>query len=55
MESSSKPSQVATQVVRWLLEEMKSGEFRYAERLPPETKLAEKLGVSRTAVRSDSS
>ncbi len=51
MESSSKPSQVATQVVRWLLEEMKSGEFRYAERLPPETKLAEKLGVSRTAVR----
>lgn len=51
MENSSKPSQVATQVVRWLLEEMKSGEFRYAERLPPETKLAAKLGVSRTAVR----
>ncbi len=51
MESNGKPSQVAAQVVRWLLEEMKSGEFRYAERLPPETKLAAKLGVSRTAVR----
>ena len=51
MEATCKSSQVATQVVRCLLEEMQSGEFQYADRLPPETKLAAKLGVSRTAVR----
>lgn len=42
---------VATEVTRKLLDFLLTGEVRPGERLPPERKLAESLGVGRTVVR----
>lgn len=36
-----------------LLAEMKTGDFKYAERLPRESALAQRLGISRTQLRDD--
>lgn len=49
MEESSMPPSIKER----LLEEMKHGAYRYAERLPRENALAERLGISRTQLRDN--
>ena len=43
--------QLASQVKSQLLQEIRSGKYRSAYRLPPEVQLAQELNVSRTAIR----
>ncbi len=38
-------------LVRWFEEQLRSGRLREGDRLPPERKLGEQFGISRTAVR----
>lgn len=45
------PSQLASVVAKELLYEMTEGKYRDADRLPPEVKIAEESGISRTAIR----
>lgn len=42
---------LSEQISNQLLQEMRTGLYKDASRLPPETEVAEQLGVSRTAVR----
>lgn len=42
---------LSTQILRWILNEMKNGIYQNTERLPPEVEIASLLRVSRTAVR----
>ena len=46
-----KPLQLASQITALLLQEIQQGKYRNAQRLPPETQLAEELRVSRTVIR----
>ena len=44
-------TQLANAIAERLLREMYEGQYRDAEKLPPETKIAADIGVSRTALR----
>ena len=44
-------TELASRAANLLIAEMKTGKYKNASRLPPETSLAEELGISRTAVR----
>ena len=44
-------TELASRAANLLIAEMKTGKYRNSKRLPPETSLAEELGISRTAVR----
>lgn len=41
----------STYVVQWLISAIQQGNFKVGDKLPPQRTLAERLGVSRTAVR----
>lgn len=47
----NKPAQLASQMKTRLLQEMRSGKYKMAYRLPTEVDLAEELRVSRTVIR----
>lgn len=47
----NKSEQLASQVKTLLLNEIQSGKYQTAHRLPPETQLAVEMNVSRTAIR----